>query len=187
MQLMTATALIFATLTSILALALPSEVTGPDVFKKQPVKVALENKKGLVVVFLSAKCPCSDSHIIEMKSLKTDFPDFNFVAVHSNVNEGEEVTTQYFKKVELPFPVVQDEKAEIANQFQALKTPHAFVVLPDGKVAYQGGVSSSKRFENADRKLLREALDDLQAGKTVRTPEGRTLGCVIERGEKNVW
>jgi len=28
---------------------------------------------------------------------------------------------------------------------------------------------------------------DLKAGRAVQTPEGRTLGCVISRGEKNVF
>jgi peroxiredoxin len=164
-----------------------AQIKGEDLFTTKEISIAAEGKKGLVVIFLSSKCPCSDSHNQEMNSLSKDYPDFRFVAVHSNVDEDLTKSREYFKKADLKFPVIQDGKAEIADRFKALKTPHAFVVLPTGDVAYQGGASSSKKFETAERKYLREALDDLQNGRKVKTPEGRTLGCVISRGEKNVW
>lgn len=162
-------------------------VTGQDLLKSETVTISAENKRGLVVVFLSSRCPCSNSHIGELKSLATEYPDFNFVGIHSNVDEGIESSKPYFENAALPFPIVEDQKVELANAYQALKTPHAFVIKSDGKIAYQGGVSSSNQFAAADRKYLREALDDLHNDRSVKTPEGRTLGCVISRGEKNVW
>lgn len=181
--------LFFASLISLTSLASTnlSSFTGIELISNKSQTVTAEKSKGLVVVFVSAKCPCSDSHIAELKSLAKDFPQFNYVAVHSNMDETAEVAKTYFKTVALPFPVIHDSKAEIADRFQALKTPHAFVVLANGKMAYQGGVSSSHRFEKADKKFLREALDDLAHDRKVKTPEGRTLGCSIYRGEKNVW
>lgn len=162
-------------------------ISGESLLKAEPVTLSAANKKGLVVVFLSSRCPCSNSHIGELKSLATEYPDFNFVAVHSNVDEGPESSKPYFENAALPFPVIEDKKVELANAYQALKTPHSFVIKPDGSIAYQGGVSSSNQFAAADRKYLREALEDLQNDRSVKTPEGRTLGCVISRGEKNVW
>ncbi len=170
-----------------IAASLPTQVEGPSALNTKLTEVGLEQKKGLVVVFLSAVCPCSNSHLNELKTLSREFPQFNFVGVHSNVDEGKDLTERYFANVNLPFPIVQDSGARIANEFKALKTPHAFVILQDGAVAYEGGVSSSRNFDSADQKFLREALSDLAADKKVRTPEGRTLGCVISRGAKNVW
>ncbi len=170
------------------AAALPQLISGKSVIDDQQFVVGQAQKKGLVVVFLSAVCPCSNSHLVELKSLTNDFPDFDFVGVHSNTDEGKEPTSTYFKNANLPFPVVRDVKSKLADQFKALKTPHVFVVLSDGKTAYQGGVSSSRHFnDKTDRKYLREALSDLASGHKVKTPEGRTLGCVISRGGSHVW
>lgn len=167
-------------------------VSGENLLSGEPVAMKLQDvgtqgKKGLVVVFLSARCPCSNSHVAEVRDLAQNYKDFAFVAVHSNMDEGEALTKPYFEKAHLPFPVIADAKAHLADQFQALKTPHAYIVAPDGHIAYQGGVSNSNDCAKSDRKYLREALEDLHGGKPVRTPEGRTLGCVISRGEKNVW
>jgi peroxiredoxin len=162
-------------------------ISGEDLLTAQKVNVSADGKKGLVVVFLSAKCPCSNSHVTELKDLASKFPEFTYVAVHSNVDEGKDLSKPYFEKAAFPFPVIEDKKSELADLLQAFKTPHSFILLPNGNIAYQGGVSNSKDCAKSDRKYLREALQDLDAGKTVRTPEGRTLGCAISRGEKNVW
>ncbi len=147
----------------------------------------LRQKKGLVAIFLSAVCPCSNSHIKELKDLASQYSDFQFVGIHSNTDEGPEMTKKYFETAALPFTVIQDEKAQIADAFGALKTPHAFIVAADGKVLYQGGVSNSHDLDRSDRKFLREALGDLKENRPVKTREGRTLGCAISRGEKHVW
>lgn len=165
--------------------AVQTELKAPDLLTMKETTVSA-GKRGLVVVFLSAVCPCSNSHLEELSALAKENPEFTFVGVHSNVDESIEKSKTYFEKAKLPFVVLQDEKAKLADQFKALKTPHAFVVTAEGTV-YRGGVSSSKQFDQADRKYLREALEDLREGRPVRTPEGRTLGCVISRGEKFVW
>jgi hypothetical protein len=169
--------------------AAPVEFSKPSVLDGQVVDVKLTPaKKGLVLIFLSAVCPCSNSHIVEIKSLYENYPDFEFVGVHSSTIEERAQTVDYFARVDLPFPVVRDTGAKLADEFKAQKTPHVFVVLPDGTMAFQGGISSSMHFEdNVDRKYLREALRDLSEGRKVRTPQARTLGCVIARGGKSDW
>jgi thioredoxin-related protein len=161
-----------------------STVSGINILTDKVTTISAAGKKALVVVFLSAKCPCSASHIEELKSLSHDYPEFNFVGVHSNVDEGVDFSKVYFAKEVLPFTVIQDVNAVIADQFQAFKTPHAFVVDADGKILYQGGVSSSKNFAQAENKFLRDALQHLHLGQAVAKPEGRTLGCSIARNSK---
>ncbi len=161
-----------------------STVTGKNLLSNEMVSVEAKGKKALVVIFLSAKCPCSNSHIDELKSLSHDYPDFNFVGIHSNVDEAVDSAQTYFSKVALPFAVIQDHNTALADQFQAFKTPHAFVIQSDGKILYQGGVSSSKTFAQADHKFLREALVNIHQGQPVAKPEGRTLGCSIARNLK---
>ena len=134
-----------------------------------------------MIVFLSAKCPCSNSHIEEIKNLSKEYPKYQFIGIHSNADENFPESQSYFKSLDLPFPVIEDEHSKLAVEFKALKTPHAFLISKTGETLYKGGVSSSRDFSASDRKYLREALIDSKAGKKVSTPEGRTLGCVIER------
>ena len=119
------------------------QVAGPNIIsgKSETVK---GGPKGLVVVFLSAKCPCSKSHTPELVQLAKEFKDFNFVAVHSNMDEKPELARDYFSELKLPFSVIQDYDARIADGFKALKTPHVFILDPSETVVFQGGMSDSK-------------------------------------------
>ena len=156
-------------------------LNGYDLITHQNVFVDSSKKTATVVVFLSALCPCSNSHLPELRKLSENFPEFNFVAIHSNANESLGVSQAYFKKANLSFPVIEDEHSKLANQFKAFKTPHAFVVLANGELAYQGGVSNSVDFPSSSKLFLREALMDLKNHQNVRTSSGRTLGCMIKR------
>ena len=170
---------------------IPSEIKGKDLFKGSQSSVAthFSDKKALVVVFMSARCPCSNSHFPVMTKLAQKYKDVRFLAVHANTDEPVKEAQSYFKLINLPFPVLEDEHGKVADQFKALKTPHVFVLAPDGKILYQGGVTNSSMADQADRNYLNEALEDIHKGQKVRSAEGRTLGCVIAReGEnKNVW
>lgn len=163
------------------------KLAGKELLKEVPAEVSAAGKKGLVVVFLSARCPCSNSHVVALKELAKAYPDFSFVAVHANSDEPREETKAYFKAASLPFPVLQDTGGKLAARFRALKTPHAFLLSPSGELLYKGGVSDSRDFAKAKQKFLAAALSEVQAGKAVAQSEGRTLGCVITRGEKDDW
>lgn len=162
-------------------------VSGIDLLTKKTVAVDIAAKKAVVVVFLSARCPCSNSHVTELKKLSEEYPEFNYVAIHSNTDEDAALSTKYFKEKNFSFPVIQDNDAQLADHYKAYKTPHAFVLNAKGDILYQGGISNSADCQKADRFLLREALVNLHNNEKVKTPEGRTLGCVILRKEKNAF
>ncbi len=142
-----------------------------------------QTETATVVVFLSATCPCSDSHIPYLKKLKAEFPQIAFVGIHSNMDEDAKTTENYFKTVNLPFTVIQDDKAKLADTFKAYKTPHAFIISKDQKILYEGGVTSSAKAHEASHFYLRDALQDLTHGKEIKVKEVRTLGCMISREE----
>lgn len=161
-----------------------------NLLTEEKITISLNDfgSKGAVFVFLSAKCPCSDSHVPEVKKLSGMYPDFKFYVVHSNADEAKDLTMQYFKNLQLPFLVLKDQKSILADRFKAYKTPHVFVLNSQGEILYQGGVSDSSKLYQAKEFYLAQVLEDLQAGKKARFSEKRTLGCVIQReGEANVW
>lgn len=163
--------------------AAPMKVVGTSLLTGKHVSIAAneKNKDGMIVVFLSARCPCSNSHIPELKKLSAKYPNYKFLAVHSNTDEEKAAAKAYFKGAHLPFEVISDEHTKIANQFYALKTPHAFLLNRKGEVLYQGGMTSSANAAEAKKNYLASALEEISNGKSVTAPESSTLGCAILR------
>lgn len=137
--------------------------------------------KPLVVVFLSAKCPCSNAHIDEIRTLKNAHSEIDFLGVNANADEDEETSKNYFRDLKLGFPVVRDPQLKLTDYFKALKTPHVFVMDRSYKVVYRGGVTSSLEPKQAEVRFLSNALENMAKGQAVAVVEGRTLGCFIRR------
>lgn len=160
-----------------------NRIEGNDVITGSTLDIDFNDKtkKGSVLVFMSAKCPCSASHEALLNDLVAKYPDFRFVGVHSNADERPTETKEHFEKAKLAFPVIQDPKNKWANELGALKTPHAFVFNSSGELLYQGGVTDSHVGPSAKKQFLKEVLEDVEAGKVPRIKEGRALGCFIQR------
>jgi peroxiredoxin len=157
---------------------------GMELTTQQHTSVSLtESKFGTVVVFLSARCPCSNSHMPGLKQLaKTYQPQgFNFVGIHSNFNETFEEASHYFRTAQLPFPVLQDQNVAIANEYQAYKTPHVFVIDTKLTVLFQGGIDDSKNSDQSSHHFLTDALEAIRKGEKPMHSNVRVLGCEIKR------
>jgi hypothetical protein len=138
-------------------------------------------KKGSVVVFLSGQCPCSNAHVKHLVELSQQFPDIKFIGIHSNANESVIESKEYFRSKNLAFPVFQDNSSEWADRLKAYRTPHAFLIDPEGKLVYQGGVTSSADPERADSFFLKVTLKKFIAGDKITNARSRVLGCQIAR------
>ena len=82
-----------------------------------------------------------------------------------------------------PFPYLCDESQAVARAYGATHTPHLFVFDADLRLAYTGAVdddSNYKTRKKVERPYLRDALDDLAAGRPVRVPETHLIGCTIK-------
>lgn len=183
--------LFFIVLSWVTFAEVPKTWSGVDFATSQSTPVSLQSpgKMGLVLVFLSVKCPCSNSHVGELKELAKKYPQFRFVAVHSNSDESYDLAKDYFKGLDLPFMAIQDEKAKIADELKAYKTPHVYVFGSSGETLYKGGVTSSSNAPTAEKHYLADVLLELSSGRTLKVTETRTLGCVIarENDNKNIW
>ena len=148
-----------------------------------------EQRMGTVIVFVSSRCPCSDSYlnsnrrvsVLKRAGEKFSKQGFTFLGVHSNANETTQKDLDYFQTVDLPFPVIQDTECKLANYFEAHSTPHAFVVNPSGDILYKGGVSDCAHADRAQVYYLENVLQDIAEGKKPRITQSRVLGCQIQR------
>ena len=156
-------------------------IQGSDLAGGAAADVVVGSGKPVVVAFLSSSCPCSASHEPELSRLAKRFPAFRFVGVHANADETSEEGTRHFRSAGLPFPVVRDGAATLADAFGALKTPHVYVVGADGACLYQGGVDDSQLAEKARTRHLENALEAISAGRSPAVSQARALGCRIAR------
>jgi hypothetical protein len=141
-----------------------------------------DSAKATVLIFLSAKCPCSASHESDLAKLVQQYHPlgFQFIGIHSNQDENSVLTKAHFQSAKLPFPVIEDPGARLADDFKALKTPHVFIVK-SGEILFQGGVDDSAEASNAKKHYLSDALKQLSEGRAIETSRARALGCAIKR------
>lgn len=165
------------------ATPLPLKIEAKNLISGEKISLTTQSpdKKATVMVFMSSKCPCSDSHAAVIKSLTEKYKDYSFVIVHSNVNEDETQSKKYFASLELNAQILQDDGAKIADIMKAYKTPHAFIIDSKGEVIYKGGVTDSNNALKAEKQYLAEALEDLHQNRPLKLSETKALGCFIAR------
>ena len=174
---------LFSATASLQAATVPALISGPSLSKLAEIlQLPLKNSdRPTLLIFLSARCPCSMSHEETLRTLAEDFSEFRFIGIHSNTDEPAQESREHFQKANLPFPVLQDEHAKLADLLGAFKTPHVFIIGKTGDILYQGGVDNSHNPARATQPYLRNALLAVRAKNPVEVAQARALGCIIKR------
>ncbi len=137
-----------------------------------------------VLVFLAADCPCLHAHLARLRDLSAIYAPkgVQFLAVDSEVGATPARAAAAKSELELPFPVVVDARARLANALGAEYATFTVVLDREARVRYRGGIDSDKRkLHDGATPYVKDALDDLLAGKAPRRPEGKALGCVLRK------
>jgi peroxiredoxin len=137
-----------------------------------------------VVVFIAKDCPCLHAHLDRLRTIAATYAPrgVQFVAVDSEVGATPERAAEAQRALDLPFPVLVDAGAELANAFGASYATFTVIVGRDGNARYRGGIDSDKRkLHETATPYVRDALEDLLAGREVRRTEGKALGCVLRK------
>ncbi|MBP9679780.1 MAG: redoxin domain-containing protein [Bacteriovorax sp.] len=138
-------------------------------------------QKPTVVVFLSKDCPCSKGNLDYINELAQQFTSFRFIGIHSKKQTTPDEVNLYLQDKNIRFDVFNDPDLTIADQFKALKTPHAFILSTTGEILYNGGVTNSTFPKNAKDFFLRDAIINIQNHKAPVKTETKALGCFIVR------
>lgn len=82
-----------------------------------------------------------------------------------------------------PSALLLDSEGTMGRAYGAVVTPHMFIVAPNGNLVYAGAISDKATMDakeaRTSRNLVRAALEDLAAGRTIATPSSRPFGCTI--------
>ena len=83
-----------------------------------------------------------------------------------------------------PTAYLRDPDGAVGHLYGAKTTPHMFVINPDGKLIYEGGIDNRPTPDPADipgaTNYVRAALDESMAGKPVAVATSRPYGCGVK-------
>ena len=146
---------------------------------------AADDKKAIVLFFVSPFCSTTKSFMKEINQITTDYSDRVVVyLVHSDTEITHEVAMEHAILSDVKATVLIDKQQVFAKQVQAKITPEAIVLSPKAETLYKGRINDlylgpTKRQRTATTKDLRDALDAILTGKPVPTPQHEAQGCKI--------
>jgi len=142
--------------------------------------------KIVVLDFSSIECPYSrgvDPGLEEL--VKTYAPKgVVFLGVDSHKTVTPEQIKKYTADNKLEYPVLKDAGNAYADALGASRTPEFYVFGKDHKLAYHGAFDNRKTPEQkGDLGYVKDALEDLLAGRPVKTAQVDAWGCGIKRAK----
>lgn len=109
-----------------------------------------------------------------------------FVAINSNSEQTHSEDdfshmVERMKEKKFPWVYLRDKSQASARAYGSLRTPHFFVFGKDRFLLYTGrAVDNPKETAKATVNDLENALEDIVAGRQVRTPLTNPLGCNVK-------
>jgi peroxiredoxin len=141
----------------------------------------------LVVVFTCNHCPYAVAYEDRLVAVQRDYAGrgVQLVAINSNDDKSypEDGYSQMVKRAKdkgFNFPYVRDASQKAAEAYGAVCTPHVFAFDRDRRLRYRGRIDDSKDPSQVKSPDLRNALDDMVAGKSPRIADTRPFGCSIK-------
>jgi len=155
----------------------------PDADGAEHSLKSLTGKNGAVIIFVATKCPVSNAYNDRMEKLAQDYKakGVNVIGINSNNTEPAAEVKSHAGEKHLTFTILKDDGNKIADRLGATRTPEAYVIDASGKLVYHGRIDNSQNTANITANDLREALDELLAGKPVSKIGGAAFGCTIKR------
>lgn len=160
------------------------DISGQEVTIKNVAKA-----NGVLVMFSCNTCP----YVIKNQQRTIDIAAYaeknNVGIILLNSNEGQrndddsyEAMKVYAKEQGYKWNYVVDKNNEIADAFGANRTPECFLFNKELKLVYHGAIDDNPADPgNVKRHHLKEAINEMVAGKEVSYKESRSVGCGIKR------
>jgi len=148
---------------------------------------SFDEKPVLVVMFSCNHCPYAVAYEDRMIAIQRDYAakGVQLVAINSNDDktypeDGYPQMVKRAKEKGFNFPYIRDPDQKAAEDYGAVCTPHVFAFDKDRKLRYRGRIDDSRDPAQVKSHDLRNALDDMAAGKTPKVADTRPFGCSIK-------
>lgn len=162
----------------------------PDTISGKNLSLAeLKGKQATVVMFICNHCPFVIHVNPEIVKLANDYlpKGVALIAISSNniathPQDSPEKMKEVAAREKYPFPYLYDESQQVAKDYDAACTPDFYIFDKDLKLVYRGQLDDSRPSNKLPLtgKDMREALENILAGKEVSLLQRPSIGCNIK-------
>lgn len=144
--------------------------------------------KGLLVVFSCNTCPYVLKSMPRMEDMLKFAHAKGIGVLVLNSNEAQrddadapDAMKAFGKEHHYPNYAV-DNGSALANAFGANRTPEVFLFNKDKKLVYKGAMDDNVQDPAAAKEIfLKDAIENMLAGKAINPEETKSIGCTIKR------
>lgn len=137
--------------------------------------------------FVGTDCPVSNRYAPEIKRICADYlpAGVDCLLVYGERMQDVPAIREHLAAYGYGLPAVRDATHALTALAGATVTPEVAVFGADAAILYRGRIDDlygelGRPRQQVTRRDLRDALDDLVAGRPVRNPRTRAIGCYIE-------
>ena len=143
-----------------------------------------------VIFFVTNDCPISNSYAPEIQRICNEYGSkgISCTLAYSDLSLDAAAIRKHHDEYGYPesIPAIRDTAHKLATATAASITPEAVIVGKNAKVLYRGRIDNfyaalGKPRRQATEHDLRQALDEVLAGKPVTHPQTQAVGCYIPR------
>jgi peroxiredoxin len=149
---------------------------------------SFRDKKALIVIFSCNHCPYVQAYEDRIIAIQRNYADKDVAVVAINSNEDVNYPDDSFENMKkrarernFNFHYLRDEDQSVARAYDATHTPEIFLFDSNRKLAFHGKIDDNwQEPDQVQDHYLKDALDELLAGKVISVPETFTIGCTIK-------
>jgi peroxiredoxin len=137
------------------------------------------------LIFIAVQCPISNAYNERMEKLAQDYQarGVNVVGINANSTESAADVKKHAGEKNLTFPILKDNGNKLADSLGATRTPEAYLLDASNKLVYHGRIDNSRDQSQVNSSELRDALEEMLAGKPVAKTTAAAFGCSIKRAD----
>ena len=142
---------------------------------------------GVVICFVGNECPLARLYAGRLSEMAAKFGPrgIRFFGINSNQQDSMEELKAFGTNLNVKFPLLKDYDNEVADRFEAKRTPEVFLLNESGKVVYRGAIDDQYQpgvvRDQAKHHFLTDAITQLLNGKPVQKSATKPEGCLIGR------
>ncbi|MBL4846073.1 MAG: thioredoxin family protein [Planctomycetes bacterium] len=162
--------------------------------KEVSLEKVLEQKKIVVLEWFNPGCPYVKKHHARnttMKDLAAKYKDkVVWLAINSSSKGkqgyGVELNKKSKKDWKIAYPILLDSDGKVGRKYGARRTPHMYVITPDGLLAYVGAIDNNNSGKTAGEiNYVNDAITAILAGKAPETKRTKSYGCGVKYGKRH--
>lgn len=149
-----------------------------------------KTSKGVIIIFTSNHCPFAKLYPKRMNQLHAQYAKMGIplIAISSTdtIMYQEDCFTKMKAKAiaeKFKFPYLYDGSQQVAKNFNADKTSHAFVIWKENNqwiIEYNGAIDDNgAEPQKVQNHYIKNAIEELLHGKVVSLADTKSIGCKI--------